>query len=33
MKINEDWLAVAIAFVLIGLVVVGVLGKMIPLTF
>lgn len=33
MKINEDWLAVIIAFALILLVVIGVLGKMIPVAF
>jgi hypothetical protein len=33
MKINEDWLAVIIAFVLIALVMAGVFGKMIPISF
>ncbi len=33
MKINEDWLAVIIAFALMILVMVGVLGKMIPISF
>ena len=33
MKINEDWLAVIIAFVLIALVMVGVFGRMIPISF
>jgi len=33
MKINEDWLAVILAFVLIALVMVGVLGKTIPVAF
>ena len=34
MKINEDWLAVVIAFVLVALVLVGIIGKTgIPITF
>ncbi len=33
-KLNEDWLAVLLAFLLIGLAVVGVLGKNgIPIAF
>ena len=32
-KLNEDWLAVIVAFVLIALAAAGVLGKIIPVVF
>ncbi len=32
-QLNEDWLAVILAFSLIALAVAGVLGKVIPIVF
>ncbi len=33
LQLNEDWLAVILAFILIFLAAVGVLGKIIPVVF
>ncbi len=32
-KLSEDWLAVIIAFILIALAAIGILGKFIPISF
>ncbi len=33
MKLNEDWLAVILAFLLILLATIGILGKIVPISF